>query len=389
MYAFQLWREYKLSLSEIYAVFPNIRVEYADQRVCILDTKDKELVLRWVHHMWGTIKLIELFEDYRWKVHESIYYTLWGFDGKYRFWLSMLSENARDQPLKTLLMTCKKYFKENKVSARFVNKDFKNLTSAQIIGENLVERGSDFTLVITNNKTQYFWKSIWVQDIEAYSRRDYGKTRDMEVGMLPPKLAQIMIHLAWWKAIYDPFCGLGTVLIESILMENTQVYWSDISENNIAKTQDNIEFARSNFSNDLKISEVSVLDARAIWSSKFLSYADAIVTEGFLGQIFQKYSVTEKKITEEKVKLLDIYTHFFKWLKQAKFSWNIVISFPFWEVKWKYFYFTEIYAILEKYTNILSLLPKNSDIRTTKSGSLLYKREGQVVGREIFKLNIK
>jgi len=53
-------------------------------------------------------------------------------------------------------MTCKKYFKENKVSARFVNKDFKNLTSAQIIGENLVERGSDFTLVITNNKTQYF-----------------------------------------------------------------------------------------------------------------------------------------------------------------------------------------------------------------------------------------
>jgi len=35
-----------------------------------------------------------------------------------------------------------------------------------------------------------------VQDIENYSKRDYGKTRDMEVGMLPPKLAQMMLNIA-------------------------------------------------------------------------------------------------------------------------------------------------------------------------------------------------
>jgi hypothetical protein len=37
---------------------------------------------------------------------------------------------------------------------------------------------------------------IFIQDIDAYSARDTGKTRDMEVGMLPPKLAQMMLSLA-------------------------------------------------------------------------------------------------------------------------------------------------------------------------------------------------
>ena len=59
----------------------------------------------------------------------------------------------------------------------------------------MVERGTDFTLIVAGD-TEYFGKTVWVQDIENYSKRDYGKTRDMEVGMLPPKLAQMMIHIS-------------------------------------------------------------------------------------------------------------------------------------------------------------------------------------------------
>ena len=211
-----------------------------------------------------------------------------------------------------------------------MNKNFTNLSSAQIIGENLVERGTDFTLIVAGN-TEYFGKTVWVQDIENYSKRDYGKTRDMEVGMLPPKLAQMMIHIATPyptfpqrekgdAAIYDPFCGLGTVLIESILMGNTAVYGSDISAENIEKTKENIIFAKTNFKNALQISQMQVLDARGISSSPFLKHTDAIVTEGYLGQIFQKYSVTEKKLVEEKQKLLEIYSKFFEGLSRAKFQ---------------------------------------------------------------------
>lgn len=47
------------------------------------------------------------------------------------------------------------------------------------------------------------------QDIDAYTRRDTGKSRDMVVGMMPPKLVDMMIHLAnatdTTKRLYDPF----------------------------------------------------------------------------------------------------------------------------------------------------------------------------------------
>ena len=386
MYALQLWREYKLSLAEIYAFFPKIQIEYVDKNICILDTHNKNLLLSSVKNMWWIIKLIELTEGYSGKYYENIFDSLWDFDGKYRFWLSILWEGKN---LKELLMKTKKCLKEKKISARFVNKNFWSLTSAQIIWENLIEREADFNLIITQDWTQYFWKTIWIQDIGAYSKRDYGKTRDMEVGMLPPKLAQIMINISGWKRIYDPFCGLGTVLIESILMGNTEVYGSDISAENIEKTKLNIEFAKNNFTNNLTKSELKVLDARGISSSPYLKYSDVIVTEGYLGQIFQKYSITEKKIVGEKEQLLDIYSHFFEWLKRAKYQGNIVISFPFWEIRSKYFYFSEIYAIIKKYCDVQTLLPNNIEIKATKLWSLLYKRENQTVGREIFKLKMK
>jgi tRNA G10 N-methylase Trm11 len=39
-------------------------------------------------------------------------------------------------------------------------------------------------------------ETIWVQDIESYTERDIDRDRSMTVGMMPPKLAQIMINLA-------------------------------------------------------------------------------------------------------------------------------------------------------------------------------------------------
>lgn len=79
-------------------------------------------------------------------------------------------------------------------------------------------------------------RTIHIQDIDAYAERDLGKSRDMVVGMLPPKLAQTMINLAIGSSliddkihIYDPFCGLGTVPIESLYMGISQIYASDVS----------------------------------------------------------------------------------------------------------------------------------------------------------------
>jgi tRNA G10 N-methylase Trm11 len=135
---------------------------------------------------------MELIPGYRGKPEFSILDIAEKHEGKFAYGLSILGS---DKSLKTDLIATKKVLKGKGLSSRFVNKNFQNLSSAQIIGENLVERGSDFTLIVTRD-LEYFGKTVWVQDIEAYSERDYGKTRDMQVGMLPPKLSQMMINIS-------------------------------------------------------------------------------------------------------------------------------------------------------------------------------------------------
>jgi tRNA G10 N-methylase Trm11 len=403
MFAFWLGREFKLSIAELFAVFPGAKFEYLWEEIALISGIEKKDVLARASRLWGVIKIIQLSPEYRGKPEENIYEDAQKKEGKFSFWLSVFWENS----IKVHLMRIKKHLKERGISVRFVNKNFSNLSSAQVIGENLVQKWSDYSLIVLG-RTEYFWKTIWVQDIASYGKRDYGKTRDMQVGMLPPKLAQIMINLAREKnfsvktspidpllpgegdmVVYDPFCGLWTVLIESILMWNSAVYGSDISRENIEKTRKNIDFARSNFENRLETSDLLVLDAKWISSSPLLKNSEAIVTEGFLGQIFQKYSVTEKKILEVQDVLLDIYQHFFLGLKKANFKGNIVISFPFWDIRGKYFYFSKIYDIINQYCETQHLLPYHESIKHTRSWSLLYKRKDQVVGREIFKLKMK
>lgn len=55
-------------------------------------------------------------------------------------------------------------------------------------------------------------KTVWIQDIESYSDRDMNRDRSMTVGMMPPKLAQIMVNLgtkgSYNDMVWDPFCGL-------------------------------------------------------------------------------------------------------------------------------------------------------------------------------------
>jgi len=385
MHAFQLWREFKLSLWEIFQLFPKEEIVYVDKTVCILNLQDSEKIIVTASRMWGVIKVIKLLENYRGKPHYSISDRAEWHEGKYAYGISLL---WGEKNLKSILIETKKTLKAKGISSRFVNKDFKSLSSAQILWEKLVKKSSDFTIIVAGDM-EYFGETIWVQDIDAYSKRDYGKARDMQVGMLPPKLSQMMINFSEGSKVYDPFCGLGTILIESALIWNSEVYGSDISSENIDTSKKNISYARKTFDTELKTSMFQVLDAKWISSSPFLKKSDVIVTEWYLGQVFTKKTVSKWKIAEEKKLLLEIYTKFFAGLKKANYKGVIVICFPFWEVMWIYNYFDEVYDIIKKYCKNLPILPPHDEFKHTRSWSLLYKRPDQVVWREIFKLKIK
>ena len=401
MFWFELGREFKLSIAEILTVFPFVKIVYIDEKICIIDGVKKEVILEKVSNLGGTIKVFEVQKSF---LNNSKIADIWTYikdfllskrEWKLSYGLSVFWKSPIE--LKKFLMNLKHAFREMWVNSRFINQDFKNLSSAQIIGEKLVKKETDISLVYSEENS-FIGNTIWIQDIEAYGKRDYGKIRDMEnIGMLPPKLAQMMINLSRDTSIgsvfriYDPFVGLGTVLIESLHMGNNSVFWSDYNPEMVISSRKNISDTAQEFSLDIIKYEIIELDANDIATSSILKNQsiDAIVTEGYLGKLFNARTLDLDSIHSERKLLASMYENFFSGLKKLHFLWTVVISFPFWEVQKKYHYFEEIYQIIEKYCTIESILLPTLSFKPTKVGSLLYKRPNQIVGREIFKLRMK
>ncbi|MDP2103912.1 MAG: hypothetical protein Q8K26_03255, partial [Candidatus Gracilibacteria bacterium] len=277
----------------------------------------------------------------------------------------------------------------------------KNINSAVYKKERLGESETECNYISIAGH-RYFGVTVAYQDVDAYAERDMEKTRDMGVGMLPPKLAQIMINLSFSsrplgegsgvRAIYDPFCGLGTILIEAVNMGYGEIFGSDISKEMVSATQKSIaDFVAKK---DLKIeSLVFEADASKI-AMKLPDTMDirttAIVTEGYLGDVLNARTVSDEKIREQWRKLARIYDGFFRDLRTIGFRGDIVISFPFWELRGKNIFFEDITLIIDRYRfTPQPLLDDSIPFRPTPSGSLLYKRPGQTVGREIYKLRFE
>jgi len=280
MFGFQLWREFKLSIAEISAVFPEWKTVYFSKEILILDFENnniKEEILKKANFLGWTIKIIEIIKNEdNLDISNIILNKSKNHEWKFKYWVNIFWENLN---LKKILNKTKTLLKNNFISSRFVNKDFKNLSSSQIIWEKLIKNNSDYNLIIWDNKN-FIWKSIWVQDINNYSKRDWQKDRDMQTWMLPPKLAQIMINLSGWTKIYDPFVWLGTVLIESVLMWNKNIYWSDLSERMVDISRNNIK----SLNYELHTLDIFNQNSKYIWEVEFLweNKVDAIVTEWYL-----------------------------------------------------------------------------------------------------------
>ncbi len=107
-------------------------------------------------------------------------------------------------------------------------------------------------LLIKDGESILVAQSTGVQNIDNYSKRDFDRPkRDAYVGMLPPKLAQIMLNLASGSqqssvCVLDPFCGTGVVLQEALLMGHS-VYGTDISEKMVKYTETNLHWLTTNY----------------------------------------------------------------------------------------------------------------------------------------------
>lgn len=144
--------------------------------------------------------------------------------------------------------------------------------------------GAEFTILPANNKFLLV-RITAMQDPKYWGDLDYEKpARDMKIGMMPAKLATIMVNLAApASTIYDPFCGTGTILMLSIKL-GKRIIGSDISSKSMEIARKNIKWINKNMSPELFVSDISELNTRRMISKGI----DAIVTEPFLGNIMKR-----------------------------------------------------------------------------------------------------
>jgi tRNA G10 N-methylase Trm11 len=221
-------------------------------------------------------------------------------------------------------------------------------------------------------------ESTGAQNITALAARDQGRPkRDAFVGMLPPKLAQIMVNLAGLEKgrILDPFCGTGVILQEAGLMKYA-VYGTDLAEKMIHYSADNLKWLQDtqNITLDIQLQEGDATTTK--WDGPI----DAVVAESYLGQPFSA-PPSAAKLTEVRGNCNHIISAFLKNLgTQIKSGTPVVLAIPAWKDTEGNFTHLPLISQLEK------LGYKEVEFTTVRAEQLLYFRPDQVVARELLVL---
>ncbi|MFA5793181.1 MAG: hypothetical protein WC897_04935 [Candidatus Gracilibacteria bacterium] len=302
--------------------------------------------------------------------------------GKIRFGLSMHPKS--EKILKKILINSKKNLKPFLGNVRFVNKDFQNLSSVQAWHEDLISEGAIELHLFQGAKKWYLTKTLAIQDFEWYSHRDYNRpAKDSKNGMLPPKLAQILINLAEQKEgaeIYDPFCGSGTVLEEALLIGYT-ASGSDLSERCVEDTEINLKWLQGQIERALPSFRVFQKDANKITKNDLPKVDFAIVSETALGPNLSKVPAPEtlKQIQDD---LETLYEAFFSNLKKiVSEPVTMIFTAPYHRDGNERIFLPNLHTILNKYTKVIPLSEHDRP-------SLFYERKDQFVSREIWKVII-
>jgi len=299
-------------------------------------------------------------------------------EGKFNFGFSDYGKYQFNK--QNLGLKLKKYFSEENISSRFVISREKTLSSVVVTQNKLIARGIEFTLVKEGDKI-LIGETLSVQPFKDLSRRDYGRpARDDQSGMLPPKLAQIMINLAQVRdyndVIVDPFCGSGTILSEAMLAGYKHLFGSDVSPRAIDDTHKNISWIRELYG--VKDVNIKILVKNVVNLSKFIKagLAEAIITEPFLGP--QRGLIDFKTVARNLEELYSLALKEFQIV--LKKSGRVVMIWPL-------FYGQKLITPNYEGFRILNMIPEklrtSEFIKKNNRETIIYGRPGQKVYREI------
>ncbi|MGD8374210.1 MAG: DNA methyltransferase [Candidatus Woesebacteria bacterium] len=380
-----LGRQPQLGLAELESRFGADSLKPLGNEAALLDVGPKK-----VNHanLGGTIKIaqhIDTINGRSWQA--AVAYCLKNIDkfinlsedSKVTLGISAYGVHVAPRQLGHGALQIKKLLRSQKRSARVVPNTEKILNSAQVLHNQLTgPRGVE--IVFVAHKGQIFiGRTLSVQDVDSYSKRDFERPgRDAFIGMLPPKLAQILISLANPKSndvLMDPFCGTGVVLMESAL-QNIPIIGSDINPKMVKYSKDNLKWLEQNYSISPTVKELTVADAaNHTWSNPI----GCVACETYLGKPLASLpdSKNLEKITNEcNIILRDFLENL---AKQTKSGTRCAIAVPAWKTQNSLIHLPAVDDLKKMGYNRISFSYANDN-------DLIYHRTDQIVARELLVL---
>lgn len=301
-------------------------------------------------------------------------------EGKLTIGLSLYGFKETKQRIQATGLSVKKVIKKSGRPIRLVPNQEPALNTAQVQHNKLAgELGWELVFVADNGKT-YVAQTVASQDIDSYTLRDRSRPkRDSRVGMLPPKLAQIIINLATGdaepagKTVLDPFCGTGVVLQESLLM-GFNAYGTDLESRMIDYSGENLDWLNEQY--ELNDVEMRIEDGDAT-RHQWQPAPDFVACETYLGRPYTALPPADQLFKN----ISDCNAIISKFLRnirpQLKPGARLCIAVPAWQIKKDQFRHLPLVDSLEEigYNQIR--------FERVESQALLYYREDQVVAREL------
>lgn len=381
-YLFVLGKTPKLSMAEIANLLKYLKIDASYlslSRDILLVNTSKSLDKLFINKLGGTVKIAKVISDnlVQFSVSNIVSYLSSLKQKKIIFGVSFYAENISPKTILNYSIRIKKKLKKSGKKVRFIcPQDKSYLSSAQVYNKIMPE---GVEIILVKYKERYFLgKTIGVQNIKLFSALDYKIPHsDPKEGMVPPKLARMMINLSLTLdnsnnrfSLYDPFCGQGRIMLEGLYF-GFEVFASDIDRKKIEATQKNVTWLIEKF--DLSIKKdyfrTHIFFHDAQIKNQYLKNKkiNAIVTEPNLGPVYKKIPINHE-IRSNFQKLSKLYLNSFSAFKYILSNNSKVVC---------------VFPQINNFSLLDVLVDKIKNFGYYKLSDFLYERKYQVVKRHI------
>ncbi len=306
-------------------------------------------------------------------------------DGKIRLGISTYGIRVHPQDVNRTGLSLKKAIKNEGRSARIIPNKSPELNSAQVLHNQLTGPTGIELVIARDGDKVIIARTVAEQDIEAYAARDQNRpARDAKVGMLPPKLAQILINLATAGEnpelegmVLDPFCGTGVLLQEARIM-GYDTFGSDIDSRMIGYSAENLLWLEDRLNPDRNYTPTSVkqLEIGDATTHRWQLQPTYIACETYLGKPLT--SLPPRQVLDKiMAECDDIHEKFLRNIgSQIEPGTRLCLAVPAWHTKNGFLHLKTLAKLDELGYNRQKFVHAHNE-------ELIYHRPGQIVAREL------